>query len=35
MLDRLQAQNLIAWVREPGAIHVTVSSEARRLMPGA
>jgi hypothetical protein len=30
-LDRLQAHNLIAWVREPAAIHVTVSSEADRL----
>jgi Transglycosylase SLT domain len=33
MLDRLQALNLIAWVREPGVIHITVSSEARRLLP--
>jgi hypothetical protein len=33
MLDRLQAMNLIAWVREPDAIHVTVSSSARRLEP--
>jgi Transglycosylase SLT domain len=32
MLDRLQALNLIAWVREPGAIHITASSEARRLL---
>ncbi len=32
LLDRLTALNLIAWVREPGAIHVTVSSEAKRLM---
>jgi hypothetical protein len=32
MLDRLQALNLIAWVREPGAIHITVSSEARKLL---
>ena len=31
MLDRLQALNLIAWVREPAAIHITVSSDARRL----
>lgn len=30
-LDRLQALNLIAWVREPAAIHVTASGEARRL----
>jgi Transglycosylase SLT domain len=33
MLDRLQALGLIAWVREPGSIHITVSSEARRLLP--
>jgi hypothetical protein len=33
MLDRLQALNLIAWVREPDVIHITVSSEARRLLP--
>ena len=33
MLDRLQSLNLIAWVREPDAIHVTVSSDARRLEP--
>jgi hypothetical protein len=33
MLDRLQSLNLIAWVREPGAIHVTVSEDARRLLP--
>ena len=33
MLDRLQALNLIAWVREPGTIHITVSSEARKLLP--
>jgi hypothetical protein len=32
-LDRLQAMNLIAWVREPAAIHVTVASEADRLLP--
>ena len=32
-LDRLQALNLIAWVREPAAIHVTASSGARRLEP--
>jgi hypothetical protein len=29
MLDRLQALNLIAWVREPEVIHLTVSPEAR------
>ncbi|UGS33796.1 transglycosylase SLT domain-containing protein [Capillimicrobium parvum] len=32
MLDRLTALNLIAWVREPGAIHVTVSTDTARLM---
>jgi len=32
LLDRLTALNLIAWVREPGAIHVTVASDAQRLM---
>jgi hypothetical protein len=32
MLDRLQALDLIAWVREPGTIHITVSSEARLLL---
>ena len=31
MLERLQSLNLIAWVREPGAIHVTVSRDAQRL----
>jgi hypothetical protein len=31
MLDRLQSLNLIAWVREPDAIHITVSGDARRL----
>jgi hypothetical protein len=30
-LDRLRALNLIAWVREPQAIHVTVSQDAERL----
>ena len=33
MLDRMQAMNMIAWVREPNAIHVTVSSAARALEP--
>ena len=32
MLDRLQSLNLIAWVREPGAIHITASSEAGTLI---
>jgi hypothetical protein len=31
MLERLQSHNLIAWVREPAAIHVTVSRDADRL----
>ena len=31
-LDRLQALDLIAWVREPGAIHLTVSRRARQLV---
>lgn len=30
-LDRLRALNLIAWVREPSAIHITVSRDAERL----
>jgi hypothetical protein len=32
MLDRLQALNLIAWVREPAAIHVTVGEDAKALL---
>jgi transglycosylase-like protein with SLT domain len=32
MLDRLQALNLIAWTRDTGTIHITASSEARRLL---
>jgi hypothetical protein len=32
LLDRLTALNLIAWVREPGAIHVTVAGDAGRLL---
>ncbi len=31
-LTRLQALNLIAWVREPAAIHVTASGDADRLV---
>ena len=31
VLDRLTALNLIAWVREPGAIHVAVAHDAQRL----
>ncbi len=33
VLDRLTAHGLIAWVREPQAIHVTVSSDAAVLVP--
>jgi Family of unknown function (DUF5715)/Transglycosylase SLT domain len=33
LLDRLQSLNLIAWIREPGAIHITASSEAGELIP--
>ncbi|MEA2422704.1 MAG: hypothetical protein QOF55_1803, partial [Thermoleophilaceae bacterium] len=33
MLDRLTALNLIAWAVEPAAIHVTVSGDARVLLP--
>lgn len=32
VLDRLTALNLIAYVVEPGAIHVTVAKDAERLM---
>jgi hypothetical protein len=32
MLDRLQSLNLIAWIREPGAIHITASREAGKLI---
>jgi hypothetical protein len=32
MLDRLQALNLIAWVREPAAIHVTAGGDAGALL---
>jgi hypothetical protein len=32
-LDRLQSLDLIAWVREPEAIHVTVGADAERLLP--
>jgi Transglycosylase SLT domain len=34
MLDRLTALNLIAWVREPGAIHVTVAGDAADVLAG-
>jgi len=32
MLGRLQSLDLIAWVREPAAIHVTVSAGAKSLL---
>jgi hypothetical protein len=31
LLERLQSHDLIAWVRESAAIHVTVSADAQRL----
>ena len=34
MLDRMTALGLIAWVREPQAIHVTASPLARDLLGG-
>ena len=33
LLDDLRTRGLIAWVREPGAIHITVSSAASALVP--
>ena len=33
VLDRLQVLNVIAWVREPGAIHVTAADDAKALLP--
>ena len=33
MLDRLTALDLIAWVREPAAIHITVGPRAKELLP--
>jgi hypothetical protein len=33
VLDRLRTLNAIAWVREPRAIHVTVSRDAEVLLP--
>jgi len=33
LLDRFAALDLIAWVREPAAIHITVSPQARALLP--
>jgi hypothetical protein len=31
-LERLQARKLIAWIREPTTIHITVSSDAKTLI---
>jgi hypothetical protein len=33
LLERLQALEVIAWVEEPGAFHLTVGPEASALMP--
>ena len=33
LLERLQALNVISWVEEPGAFHLTVGPEARVLFP--
>ena len=33
VLDRLRALNAVAWVREPRAIHITVSRDAEALLP--
>ena len=33
VLDRLQTLNAVAWVREPGAIHVTASRDGEALLP--
>jgi hypothetical protein len=33
VLDRLQTLDAIAWVREPGAIHVTAAPEGEALLP--
>ena len=33
VLDRLQVLDVIAWVREPGAIHVTAATDAEDLLP--
>jgi hypothetical protein len=33
MLERLQALDVIAWVEEPGAFHLTVGRGAKALMP--
>jgi hypothetical protein len=33
VLDRLRSLNVIAWVREPAAIHITAGQDADRLLP--
>ena len=33
LLDDLTARGLIAWIREPTAIHITVAREADLLVP--
>jgi soluble lytic murein transglycosylase-like protein len=33
LLDRLELLDVIAWVREPAAIHVTVADDAEALLP--
>ena len=33
LLERLQALNVIAWVEEPGAFHLTVGREAKAFLP--
>jgi soluble lytic murein transglycosylase-like protein len=33
MLDRLRTLDVIAWVREPAAIHITAGPDAERLLP--
>ena len=33
VLDRLRTLNVIAWVREPRAIHVTAADDAEVLLP--
>ena len=33
VLDRLRSLNLIAWVREPAAIHITAATDAGQLEP--
>jgi hypothetical protein len=33
LLDDLTARGLIAWIREPAAIHITVAAEAQALVP--